>query len=103
MQLFEKIYIFNLSPEPGIECIDVGCGEGYLGKLLKKKFGDSLYLVGCDISRVALNHANPYFDENFQIDLDSDEIAEKISGRKFDYIFCLETLEVRIQGHKAKR
>jgi len=92
-----------LSPEPGIECIDVGCGEGYLGKLLKKKFGDSLYLVGCDISRVALNHANPYFDENFQIDLDSDEIAEKISGRKFDYIFCLETLEVRIQGHKAKR
>ncbi|MCD6154727.1 MAG: class I SAM-dependent methyltransferase [Candidatus Verstraetearchaeota archaeon] len=88
-----QIAISMVSKKDFITCIDVGCGEGILGKLLREKFGDNLYIVGLDISERALKHAAPYYDKLFQINLDSDELPKEISEEKFDYIFCLETLE----------
>ena len=73
-----------------ITCIDVGCVEGILGKLLREKFGDNLYIVGLDISERALKRADPYYDKLFQINLDSDELPKEVSEEKFDYIGMVE-------------
>jgi methionine biosynthesis protein MetW len=76
-----------------LNCIDIGCGEGTLGKLLKAKFGKSIFLVGCDISNTALKYASRYYDEILQVDLESDDLLNRFRDRKFDYIISLETLE----------
>jgi 2-polyprenyl-3-methyl-5-hydroxy-6-metoxy-1,4-benzoquinol methylase len=74
-------------------CIDIGCGDGIIGKLLKEQFGDNIYIVGCDISGKAIKYASSYYNEVLQIDIESGELGEKLCGRKFDYIVCLEVLE----------
>ena len=56
-----------------INILDVGCGEGTLGKLLKGKFKD-IHVVGCDISEKAVELARPYYDKVFQIDIDEDDL-----------------------------
>lgn len=81
------------SKRGALNCIDVGCGEGTLGKLLKARFGQGVYVIGCDISDVALKHAAPYYDEVLQINVETDEFAGKLHSRRFDYIICLEVLE----------
>ncbi|MFC1935227.1 class I SAM-dependent methyltransferase [Chloroflexota bacterium] len=89
-----KIAVAMASREGGpLSCIDVGCGEGTVGKLLRDALGKNLYIVGCDISGTALRNASSYYDEVFQIDFDSNGLWEMLYGRRFDKVICLETLE----------
>ncbi|OPL16377.1 MAG: hypothetical protein AVO38_08505 [delta proteobacterium ML8_D] len=75
-----------------INILDVGCGEGTLGKLLKGKFKD-IHVVGCDISEKAAELARPYYDKIFQIDIDEDDLNKKTGEDTFDYIVCVEIIE----------
>jgi len=75
-----------------INILDVGCGEGTLGKLLKEKFKD-IYVAGCDISEKAVELACPYYDKVFQIDIDEDDLNKKTGEAAFDYIVCVEIIE----------
>ena len=84
-----KIVSFMIEKHKGqknISCIDIGCGEGTLGKLLKAKFGQNIYLVGCDISTTALKQAHPYYDEVVQIDIESNEFFQNLPNRRFDFV-----------------
>jgi len=76
-----------------VSVLDVGCGEGTLGKLLKEQLKDKVFVIGCDISDVILNEASIYYDKVFQVNVETDEFMRKLSGQKFDYIVILEVLE----------
>jgi len=86
-----------------LTCIDIGCGEGTLGKLLREKFGNNLYIIGCDISTTALKYAESCYDEIFQIDIESEKFLKKVTENKFDYVICLEMLEHLFKPEEALR
>jgi|MTBAKSStandDraft_2_1061841.scaffolds.fasta_scaffold24552_3 methionine biosynthesis protein MetW len=84
----------------GLKVLDMGCGEGTLGMLLKEKFKD-IYTVGCDISDNTVELARPFYDRTLQIDLDTDDLPEKVGEETFDYIVCVEILEHLMHPDKA--
>jgi len=86
-----------------LRILDVGCGEGTLGMLLKDNFKEQIDITGCDISEEALNIARPFYDNVFQIDIENDLIQEKIGDTRFDYVICLEILEHLLSPATALR
>jgi 2-polyprenyl-3-methyl-5-hydroxy-6-metoxy-1,4-benzoquinol methylase len=75
-----------------LNILDVGCGEGALGMLLREKF-NSIYSLGCDISESSVELARPFYNKVFQINIDTENLKDKVNGIKFDYIVCVEVLE----------
>jgi 2-polyprenyl-3-methyl-5-hydroxy-6-metoxy-1,4-benzoquinol methylase len=73
--------------------LDIGCGEGITGELLRGKLGNRVSTVGLDISEGVLKQAEQFYDEIYQIDVDSESLLGLFNGRKFDYIVCLEVIE----------
>ncbi|HLC40693.1 MAG TPA: class I SAM-dependent methyltransferase, partial [Methylomirabilota bacterium] len=53
--------------------LDVGCGSGYLAKLLKERVS-GLVVHGIDISNVALERARAHIDEVWQADVDKTDL-----------------------------
>jgi len=85
--------MINKNDKKKIFCIDIGCGEGTMGKILREKFGSDLYIVGCDISENAIKLARLYYNKTFVLNIENDNIKEVIDNMKFDYIVSLEVLE----------
>jgi len=75
-----------------INILDIGCGEGTLGMLLKEK-SENYYTVGCDISEKSLELAEPYYDKTVLLNIDEDDPRSKIGSLKFDFIVCVEVIE----------
>jgi len=73
--------------------LDIGCGEGTIGKLLNEKLKDKVSIIGCDISKTALNSASNYYSKVFELDIEVDEFPDEFYVRKFNYIIILEVLE----------
>ena len=94
--------VISMMPDEArrIKVLDMGCGEGALGMLLREKFKD-VYSVGCDISENTVELARPFYDRTIQVDLDSDNLDERIGGENFDYIVCVEILEHLMHPEKA--
>lgn len=78
--------------DKSLHILDVGCGEGTMGMLLKEHC-DSIYAVGCDISEKSLHLARPFYNKVFQLDIDAEKLINKVEGIAFDYIVCVEVLE----------
>lgn len=79
--------------EGNISLLDVGCGEGVLGKVLRQQFEGTLYLVGVDISGTALRYASQYYDKVIEANIEMDDLAQSLPEKQFDYVVCLEVLE----------
>lgn len=73
--------------------LDIGCGEGTLGKILDDELKDKINIIGCDISEKALEIASTYYSEVFQYDIEKNKLEEKFNNQNFDYIVILEVLE----------
>lgn len=84
-----KSIVENHSP---MSLLDVGCGEGILGKQLAGESARPSLLCGCDISETALQHADSYYDELIQLNVEQDSL-DGFSTTTFDCVVCLETLE----------
>jgi methionine biosynthesis protein MetW len=76
-----------------ISVLDIGCGEGTMGKLLKEHLGNKVSIVGCDISNTALKNAVIYYSNVHEIDIETNGIIERFYKQKFDYVIVLEVLE----------
>ena len=79
-------------PEP-LRVLDMGCGEGTLGRLLGEKLGGRVYRVGLDLSETALEMAAAHYDAVHQANLELDPWPELLKGEAFDCIVCVEVLE----------
>src|SRR3972149_1659248 len=84
---------FDFSENKPISVIDIGCGEGTFGKLLREQLKDKVYIIGCDISDTALNRASFHYSYLFQVDIETNELVKRFSDQRFDYIVILEVLE----------
>lgn len=76
-----------------IHLLDIGCGEGTMGKLLKEKLGSRISITGCDISSTILKVAQTYYSDVYEVDIESDEFIKKFHKQEFDYVVILEVLE----------
>jgi 2-polyprenyl-3-methyl-5-hydroxy-6-metoxy-1,4-benzoquinol methylase len=79
--------IVQLQPQ---KLLDVGCGSGYLAKLLKARV-PGLVVHGMDISSVALERARNYTDQVWQVDLDKTDLP--VPSDQYDTVTCIEVLE----------
>lgn len=69
--------------------LDIGCGSGYLGYLIKKIDSDTI-ITGFDISKHALGQAKSY-DKAYFLDIDKENIPEE--DNYFDMVVCGDVLE----------
>lgn len=81
------------TPIRSIKVLDVGCGEGTVGKMLKEKLHHNVSLQGLDISATALQMASAFYDKVAEFDADSDSLSQIFPQEKFDYIVAMEMLE----------
>ena len=79
----------RLGREP-VRVLDYGCGQGRYLDVVRKRF-PAAQLVGCDVSKVALDHARR-LRPGAEYVLMSDERAP-LSDGSFDLILCVEVLE----------
>jgi len=79
--------------EPVRSVLDLGCGEGTLGRLLGERFGRRVYRVGLDLSQTALDIAAAHYDVVHQANLELDPWPDLLAGERFDAIVCVEVLE----------
>ena len=70
--------------------LDVGCGSGYLAKLLKARV-PGLVIHGVDISQVALERARHHLDQVWHVDIDKTELP--VPSTHYDTVTCVEVLE----------
>jgi len=70
--------------------LDVGCGNGFLGRYLKEKCGCKVF--GIEKNEVWANEAKKYYDNVVIGDLNDEKIWEKIQD-KFDTIILADILE----------
>lgn len=96
--------VASMIPEENrkIKVFDMGCGEGTLGMLLREKFRD-VYTMGCDIAEKTVELAAPFYDRTVQLDIESDNIEDKLGRETFDYIVCVEILEHLMYPDRALR
>ena len=79
--------------DAGINILDIGCGEGTFGKLVREKLKpNNVSLVGLDISDIAIELAGNYYDALHIIDVENENLIDTLETY-FDYVICLETLE----------
>lgn len=89
----EMILHDRIDSDMEINILDIGCGEGTLGKVLRERVkSNKLSLVGLDISDIASELAGSFYDSLHVADVEENQIFEVIKTR-FDYVVCLETLE----------
>lgn len=81
------------TPSQLIKVLDVGCGEGTVGKMLKERLGTKVQLTGLDISTTALQMASAFYDRVAEFDADADSLREVLQQEKFDCIIAMEMLE----------
>jgi len=79
--------IVQLQPR---KLLDVGCGSGYLAKLLKARV-PGLVVHGVDISSVALDRARDHTDQVWLVDLDKTDLP--VPSEQYDTVTCIEVLE----------
>ncbi len=77
--------------EPKLKILDIGCGDGTFGMLVKQKLKD-VYVAGCDISSRSLELAKPHYDKVSQFNIDQDR-PSKLGRAKYDYIVVTEVIE----------
>ncbi len=76
-----------------INILDIGCGEGTFGKLVREKLKpNNVSLLGLDISSIAIELASNYYDTLQVIDVENEDLIDTFKTH-FDYVICLETLE----------
>jgi methionine biosynthesis protein MetW len=74
--------------EPGKRLLDLGCGDGVLGSLLKDRFNE---VAGVDISDQALSRAKQRGLTTYRVNVDEEPLP--FPDSTFDAITCLDLIE----------
>ena len=72
------------------ELLDIGCGSGYLAKLLKTRL-PGLSVDGIDISAAALERAKDHLGQWWQCNID--EVDLPVESNRYDTAVCVEVIE----------
>lgn len=80
-----------LNEPPGV-VLDVGCGGGATGKLIKEKFPGTR-VVGIELNPHAAQHARQFIDDVICENIDSIDLAQRLPGVRVDTVLLLDVLE----------
>src|SRR5438477_187294 len=80
-----------VSEAPGL-VLDVGCGGGATGRLLKQKFPGTR-VVGIESNPRAAEHARAFLDDVIGEPIETALIAERLQGARIDLVLLLDVLE----------
>ena len=83
-----RVDLANHVVEPGKRLLDLGCGDGVLGNLLKTKFNE---VTGVDVSDQALAVAKQRGLATYRVNVDEEPLP--FSDATFDAITCLDLIE----------
>jgi len=95
---FRKKAILNFIKKDNPRVLDIGCGDGELGEVIKKNKNGIVY--GIEISEAAAETAKKKIDKVFLCDLISENVSEELKKTKFDYIIITEVLEHLLEPEK---
>lgn len=87
-----KAKIISKHIKNNAKILDIGCGDGTVIDYLSKN-NNPQEIIGVDISQKAVDYVNARGHEAFNFDVFSDEFANLIKDKKFDYIIITEVLE----------
>jgi 2-polyprenyl-3-methyl-5-hydroxy-6-metoxy-1,4-benzoquinol methylase len=87
------------SESPGT-VLDIGCGGGGTGKLIKQKFPGTR-VIGIELNRHAAEHARQHLDLVICEDIDTLDLAEHIGTTRIDAVLLLDVLEHLYDPWKA--
>ncbi len=87
------------SESPGT-VVDIGCGGGGTGKLIKKKFPGTR-VIGIELNRHAAEHARQHLDLVICEDIDTLDLAAHIGSTRIDTVLLLDVLEHLYDPWKA--
>lgn len=88
---------FNESPGT---VLDIGCGGGGTGKLIKQKFPSSR-VIGIELNPHAAEHARQYLDQVICEDIDTLDLTQQIGSTRVDAVLLLDVLEHLYNPWKA--
>ena len=80
-----------LNDPPGV-VLDVGCGGGATGKLIKTKFPGTR-VIGIERNPSAAAHAGQFIDDVICASLDDVDLAQHVGDVKIDTVLLLDVLE----------
>lgn len=83
-----RIDLANNVVEPGRRLLDLGCGDGVLGELLKSRFDE---VAGIDVSEPALAAAKQRGVVTHQVNVDEEPLP--FPDAHFDAVTCLDLIE----------
>jgi methionine biosynthesis protein MetW len=83
-----RVDLVNRVVEPGKRLLDLGCGDGVLGNLLKNKFNE---VAGVDVSDQALAIAKQRGLATYRVNIDEEPLP--FPDATFDAITCLDLIE----------
>jgi len=73
----------------GLKILDIGCGNGYLGKFFKDRGASIVH--GCDISDQVVGEAENLLDRSFVFNIEKDDFD--ILDKDYDLIIATEIIE----------
>ena len=81
-----EIMLAMLDDVQGIRVCDLGCGEGYLSRILASR---GALVTGVDISRILLRHAKEHSDDHgIRYVLDDAQSLSQVSDASMDAVIC---------------
>jgi len=80
-----------LNEPPGV-VLDVGCGGGATGKLIKEKFPGTR-VVGIELNPHAAQYAGQFIDDVICENIDTVDLSQRLSGVRVDTVLLLDVLE----------
>ena len=79
--------------EPNGSVLEIGCGRGAFGEIVKKEYPD-IHYVGLELDRNAAEIARTRLDAVISCDIEKDDISDyDIKRESFDWIICADVLE----------
>ena len=85
-QRLEVARLIDTRPDQWV--LDVGCGEGGLGRIFKQM---GCRVVGIEVERGPATVAEKHYDRVYVADMDSFDLP--FDGQSFDHIICADVLE----------
>jgi SAM-dependent methyltransferase len=87
-----RIEIASFVSEPPSLVVDVGCGAGAAGRVLKQKFPGTC-VIGVESNPEAAARAREVLDEVIGEPIDEAPVAERLGGRRVALVLLLDVLE----------
>jgi trans-aconitate methyltransferase len=87
-----RVEIASFINEPPGVVVDIGCGGGATGKLIKEKFPGTR-VIGVELNADAAEHARQFIDDVVCQDVDSFDLAEHMGGVPIGTVLLLDVLE----------